>query len=100
MYLTSQEWKDQGIPYVSFTSNPLDKEERESSMSFLESDSSAEITTALKSWQKRLENLGYRPVAITQYPQDISIRVYVVPKKDIGFPVKARKSKSGKNQKE
>ena len=70
----------------------LVREERETGIAFLETDTYAEVTTANERWIKRIESLGYRPNYVAIYADGGEIRVYDVPKQIIPLPADRRSS--------
>ena len=72
---------------------PLSRQEMETGIAFLETDSRAEITTSSTRWIRRIESLGYRPTYVTVF-LDAEIRLYDVPKSIIQLPARNRKDRS------
>lgn len=70
---------------VVYCGGGLSPDERETAISWLESDKKCEITTSSGKWMKRLEKLGYIPDAINVF-DNCEIRFYIVPRKVIGMP--------------
>lgn len=91
-YLSAEDWEKRGVAVVRL-SGDLPPDERETGLSFFDKDRFAEVTTALYSWQKRLESLGCVPTVINTF-QDSSaeIRYYArVPRRFIRLPSAGRK---------
>lgn len=91
-YLSAEDWEKRGVAVVRL-SGDLPPDERETGLSFFDKDKFAEVTTALYSWQKRLESLGCVPTIINTF-QDSSaeIRYYArVPRRFIRLPSAGRK---------
>ena len=83
----ASEWVIQGIE-ISRIRAELPPEEQETAISFLKGGRYAEITTADRQWQKRIESLGVKPRAITTFDMGkVEIRYYDrVPKGYVQMP--------------
>jgi len=90
---TPKEWAALGVK-VQHDPGEVPRNERETTVAFLEADAKAEICTMLARWQRKLESDGARPESIQTYEKsDADFRWYVVPKSWIRQPVKPRRAK-------
>jgi len=79
-------WASKGVR-VQLGLGDYADESRETSISFLESERMAEITTSRVDWQKSLEASGAKPESIQVF-KNLEFRWYVVPKTWVGKPGK------------
>ena len=88
-----KEWLKLGVE-VKRLSGELPIEDRETAMSFLGRDKFAEVTSARRDWQRRLEGLGCVPTAINTFQRGAAeIRYYAkVPRQFIRMPSGGRKN--------
>jgi len=79
-YLTWELWQERGVK-VQHTANDFPRAERETALSFIESEPMMEINTCQAVWQRRLESCGATPQGIDS-PLDAlaEFRWYIVPK--------------------
>ena len=91
-FRSAKEWQELGVE-VKRLSGELPIEDRETSMSLLGRDKYAEVTSARRDWQRRLEGLGCVPTAINTFQRGAAeIRYYAnVPKQFIRMPSGGRK---------
>ena len=90
-YLSAIQWKRQGVDVEQVTGE-LKLEDRETTVAFLGRDD-AEVHTAHRLWQRRLEVLGCRPESITTFSRGAGeIRYYSqVPRRFIRLPSAGRR---------
>ena len=91
-FLTAKQWQKLGVE-VQQLAVDLPIEERETSMSFVGRENFAEVTTAHRQWQRRLESLGCIPTSVTAFKRgSAEIRHYgMVPRRFIRMPSAGRK---------
>ena len=91
-YLSALEWKRRGVE-VQELSGELSVAERHTVVSFTGREDYAEVDTAHRQWQRRLEALGCIPTTITTFSRSaIDIRNYEgVPRRFIRMPSAGRK---------
>jgi len=90
-FRSAAEWAELGVP-VQHDEGELPRNERETSIAFIESDDVAEVNTCLRVWQRRLERDGARPESIQTYAKsDAEFRWYLIPKAWVKKPYKSGK---------
>ena len=77
---------------VRYCAGPLDLDERETSISFLEGERTAEIHTTSAQWMRKIESLGHMPYFVEVY-DDCEARIYKVPKSIISIPTAKRRAR-------
>ena len=92
-FRSAKEWQELGVE-IKRLSGELPIEDRETSLSFLGRDKYAEVTSARRDWQRRLEGLGCVPTAINTFQRGAAeIRYYAkVPRQFIRMPSGGRKN--------
>ena len=92
-FRSAKEWQELGVE-VKRLSGELPIDDRETSMSFLGRDKYAEVTSARRDWQRRLEGLGCVPTAINTFQRGAAeVRYYSkVPRRFIRMPSAGRKN--------
>ena len=92
-YLSASEWERRGVE-VQHLSGALPIYERETTLTFVGREEYAEVSTAHRSWQRRLESLGCVPSSITIFRRSaIDIRYYEgVPRQFVRMPTRGRKA--------
>lgn len=89
-FLTADEWEALGVRRQR-AAGELTRSERETSLSFIETERKAEVNTSNIAWMKRLEGCGAVPESIQTYAiGDGQFRWYIVPKKWIKKPYKSQ----------
>jgi len=87
-YRTADEWAALGIK-VQKTSGDLPRTERETGLSFIDSEKDCEVNTCRPAWMRRLERDGAIPESIQIYEEgDGEFRWYVIPKAWVKMPYK------------
>ena len=91
-FRSAKEWQKLGVE-VKRLSGELPIDDRETALSFLGRDKYAEVTSARRDWQRRLEGLGCVPTAINTFERGAAqIRYYSnVPRQFIRMPSAGRK---------
>ena len=88
-YRSAKEWEDLGVE-VQHDSGDFPRAERETSIAFINSQNTAEVITAERSWMRRLEADGAKPENIQTYENsDGGSRFYIIPKAWIKRPYKS-----------
>ncbi len=90
-FRSAAEWAELGVP-VQHDEGELPRNQRETSIAFIESEDVAEVNTWLRVWQRRLERDGAGPESIQTYAKsDAEFRWYLIPKSWVKKPYKSRK---------
>ena len=90
-FRSAAEWAELGVS-VQHDEGELPRNERETSIAFIESEDVAEVNTCLRVWQRRLERDGTRPESIQTYAKsDAEFRWYLIPKSWVKKPYKSGK---------
>ena len=86
-------WESNGVD-IGLLNQKLPRSDRETAISFIEVDTTAEITTASPTWQNRIESLGIIPASIMRFSSDkAEIRYYnTIPVNFIKLPSRGRKT--------
>ena len=80
---------------VQHTIGDLPRSERETGLSFIDSESVAEVNTCRKDWMRRLENDGAVPESIQTYEDgEGEFRWYVIPKGWVKKPSRTSRHQS------
>lgn len=87
-FRTAPEWAELGVR-VQHTTGDLPRSERETGVSFIDSEDTAEVNTCRKDWMRRMENDGAVPESIQTFQDgEGEFRWYVVPKGWVKKPYK------------
>ncbi|NIR13699.1 MAG: hypothetical protein GWN86_07015 [Desulfobacterales bacterium] len=93
-FKTAAQWALEGVT-VFKSSGDLPREERETNISFINSQKDAEVDTCEQRWMRRLEADGAIPQSIHVYSVgDGEHRSYIIPKAWVKMPYKTKRSTS------
>ena len=90
------EWQATGVPveWVSAKAAPdgLRREERETSLGYMETDTMAEVMTCTLEWMRRIESMGSTPTKIVAFERgNGQMRYYQIPKRWVRRPYASSK---------
>lgn len=85
-FRSADEWATRGVRVQKGTGD-LPRTERETNVSFIEAEQTAEVMTCRASWMRRMESSGAVPQSIQTYDDsDGEFRWYIVPKNWVKMP--------------
>ena len=90
-YRSATEWQTLGVN-IQHSSGDLPRAERETTITFINAETTAQVDTAEQSWMRRLERDGARPHAIQVFDRgDGENRSYTCPKSWIKIPYRSQR---------